>query len=109
MNPECTTKFNELKLGKSMKFIIYKLSDDGREVVVEETSNDSSYDVFREKLVNSKSKDKRGKEGKGARYAVYDFSYEAPGGEGERNRILFLSWTPDDASIQVRSSTITAT
>lgn len=94
--PECITAFNDLKLGKSTKWIIYKISDDWKEIVVEETSTDDNYDAFREKLIAAKSKDKKGKEGLGGRYAVYDVEYDA--GEGKRNKICFLSWVPDDAA-----------
>jgi len=97
VNPDCITKFNELKLGKELKWIIYKISDDWKEIVVEETSNEANFDVFRDKLLNAKSKDRRGKEGIGGRYAVYDVEYEAPGGEGTRTKITFISWCPDDA------------
>jgi len=82
--PECISTFNELKLGKgSIKFIIYKLSDNYKEVVVEETSQEPDWEVFREKLISAKAIHK-GKEGSGPRYAVYDFDYELPGGEGKR-------------------------
>ncbi|KAM0721059.1 hypothetical protein Q7P37_003345 [Cladosporium fusiforme] len=94
--PECITAFNDLKLGKSTKWIIYKISDDWKEIVVEETSTDDNYDAFREKLLSAKSKDKKGNEGIGGRYAVYDVEYDA--GEGKRNKISFISWVPDDAS-----------
>lgn len=83
MSPECVAKFNELKLGKSIKYIIYKLSDDYKEIVVEEESNDPDWEKFQNKLLNAKSP-YRGKEGKGPRYAVYDFQYELDGGEGTR-------------------------
>jgi cofilin len=86
-----------LKLGKDLKWIIYKISDDWKEIVVEETSNEANYDVFRDKLLNSKSKDRKGKEGIGGRYAVYDVEYDLPGGEGTRSKITFISWCPDDA------------
>src|SRR5438045_7274821 len=82
--PECITKFNELKLGKSLKYIIYKLSDDNKEIVVEETSESKDWDEFREKLINAKSKNKLGKETRGPRYAVYDFEYDLASGEGSR-------------------------
>ncbi|KAK3074429.1 hypothetical protein LTR53_008314 [Teratosphaeriaceae sp. CCFEE 6253] len=95
--PECIQAFNELKLGKSTKWIIYKISDDYKEIVVEETSKEADYNKFREKLLNAKSKNKRGEEGIGGRYAVYDFEYDAPGGEGKRSKITFISWVPDDA------------
>ena len=85
LTPDCVTKFNELKLGKEIKYIIYKLSDDNKEIVVEETSNEPDWDVFRQKLVDAKSKDKRGNLGAGPRYAVYDFDYELASGEGKRS------------------------
>jgi len=100
VSPECISKFNELKLGKSVKYIIYKLSDDYKEVVVEEASEDGDWDNFREKLVTAKSKNKMGKEGKGPRYAVYDFEYDLASGEGSRSKITFIAWSPDDAGIQ---------
>jgi len=93
--PECISAFNDLKLGKSTKYIIYKISDDWKEIVVEETSTNGDWDEFRNKLLNAKSKDRKGKEGQGGRYAVFDVQYEA--GEGLRNKITFISWVPDDA------------
>ncbi|KAI9835637.1 MAG: cofilin [Sclerophora amabilis] len=102
VTPECVSAFNELKLGKTTKYIIYKLSDDNKEVVVEEKSDSSDWDVFREKLINAKSKDRRGNEGIGPRYAVYDFEYELASGEGTRNKITFIAWSPDNAHIQAK-------
>lgn len=59
------------------------MSDDYKEIVVEESSSDNNWENFQNKLLNAKSGFK-GKEGKGPRYAVYDFQYELPGGEGTR-------------------------
>lgn len=95
--PECISAFNELKLGKDTKWIIYKISDDWKEIVVEESSKEADWSVFREKLLNAKSKDRKGKEGIGGRYAVFDVEYELENGEGTRSKITFISWTPDDA------------
>ena len=83
MAPECISTFNELKLKKDLKYIIYKLSDDYKEIVVEETSTDPEWDKFQHKLKHAKSSH-RGKEGAGPRYAVYDFQYEKEAGEGTR-------------------------
>ena len=83
VSPECVSAYNELKLGKSLKYIIYKLSDDYKEIVVEFKSSDPDWEAFQEKLLNAKSVHK-GKEGKGPRYAVYDFQYELDEGEGTR-------------------------
>ncbi|CAL3966867.1 unnamed protein product [Diplocarpon coronariae] len=98
--PECISVFNDLKLAKKIKFIIYKLSDDYKQIEVEESSEDGDWDTFREKLVNAQSKSKNGKLGKGPRYAVYDFNYDLSSGEGTRSKITFIAWSPDDAGIQ---------
>lgn len=97
VSPECTQAFNELKLGKSTKWIIYKLSDNQKEIVVEESGKDTDWSAFREKLLAAKSPDGK----KGARYAIYDVGYEAEGGAGVRSKITFIAWSPDDAGIKV--------
>ncbi|KAJ0356603.1 hypothetical protein KNSL1_000319 [Colletotrichum chrysophilum] len=55
---ECITAYNDLKLSKKYKYIIYKLSDDNKEIVVEEASADKDWENFREKLINATSKTK---------------------------------------------------
>ncbi|KFY11012.1 hypothetical protein V492_04727 [Pseudogymnoascus sp. VKM F-4246] len=100
VSQECVTKFNELKLGKSIKYIIYKLSDDYKEIVVEDASEDADWEGFRQKLISAQSKTKSGSLTKGPRYAVYDFSYDLSSGEGKRSKITFIAWSPDDAGIQ---------
>lgn len=73
---------------------------------MEEASTDKDYSAFREKLLNAKSKDKKGKEGIGGRYAVFDVEYELESGEGKRSKITFISWSPDDASQYVSFLTV---
>ncbi|KAL2149483.1 hypothetical protein VTH82DRAFT_8134 [Thermothelomyces myriococcoides] len=100
VNEECITTYNDLKLNKKYKYIIFKLSDDNTQIVVESTSEDGSeYEDFRNKLINATSKSKTGAVGKGPRYAVYDVQYELSSGEGTRNKITFIAWSPDDAGI----------
>jgi hypothetical protein len=55
---ECIEIFNELKLNKKIKFIIYKLSDDFKKIEVEETSENGDWEVFREKLIKAETKNK---------------------------------------------------
>jgi len=99
VSPECISVFNELKLGKgAIKYIIYKLSDDYKEIVVEDKGADGDWEAFQNKLLNAKSSYK-GKEGKGPRYAVYDFDYELESGEGKRSKITFISWSPDEGTL----------
>lgn len=69
---------------------------------MEESSKEADFDVFRNKLLEAKSKDRKGKEGLGGRYAVYDVEYDTEG-EGSRSKITFISWVPDDAPQYVSS------
>lgn len=45
--------YNDLKLAKKYKYIIFKLSDDLKEIVVEEASADKDWENFREKLLTA--------------------------------------------------------
>jgi cofilin len=88
---ECITAFNEFRLSRGkVKFVIYKITDDKKRVVVEESSGDKDWEVFRSKL--SDAKDAAGNPA--PRFAVYDVEYEIPG-EGIRNKIIFISWVPE--------------
>jgi cofilin len=93
---ECIEAYNALKLEKKFKYIIYKLSDDNKEIVVEEASDDTEYSNFREKLTGAV--DAAGNAA--PRYAIYDFEYQLASGEGTRNKIAFIAWSPDDAKIK---------
>ncbi|GKT87054.1 cofilin [Colletotrichum tofieldiae] len=102
VSQDCITAYNDLKLSKKYKYIIYKLSDDNKEIVVEEASADKDWENFRQKLITATTKSKSGAVGKGPRYAVYDFEYSLASGEGERNKITFLAWSPDDAGVMAK-------
>ncbi|KAI8720480.1 Cofilin [Fusarium sp. LHS14.1] len=100
VSQECITAYNDLKLSKKYKYIVYKLSDDYKEIVVEHASDDKDWEEFREKLINATAKSRTGAVGKGPRYAVYDFEYSLASGDGIRNKLAFIAWSPDDAGIQ---------
>lgn len=72
--------FQDLKLKKKYKFIIFKISDDAKQIDVEKTVESANYDDFIAALPTD-----------GCRYCVYDFQYETAG-EGTRNKILFYTW-----------------
>lgn len=55
VHEDCVTAWNDLKLNKKHKYIIFKLSDDLKEIVVEETSDNKDWEAFREKLLNAKT------------------------------------------------------
>lgn len=86
---ESLNAFNSLKLGKKYKFIIFALNDAKTEIVVEHTSTDCDYNAFLQKLPDAECK-----------YAIYDFEYEIGGGEGKRSKIVFFTWSPDDAPVR---------
>lgn len=58
VSQECIQAYNDLKLSKKHKYIIYKLSDDNKQIVVEEASDDKDWENFREKLINATAKSK---------------------------------------------------
>ena len=86
---ESLQAFNDLKLGKKYKFVLFALNDDKTSIVVKETSTDASYDAFLEKLPEND-----------CLYAVYDFEYEINGNEGKRSKIVFYTWSPDTAPVR---------
>lgn len=77
---ECLTAFNEFRMshGKT-KFIIFKVADNKKEIVLDDVSQDQDYEAFRSKLGDAR--DDKGNPA--PRYAVYDVEYELPG-EGKR-------------------------
>ncbi|KAI9345087.1 hypothetical protein BD770DRAFT_414088 [Pilaira anomala] len=88
VNSECLDLYQDLKIRKKYKFIIFKLSDDLKEIVVEKSSETANYDEFLSELPENEP-----------RYAVFDFEYEKPG-DGKRNKITFYSWIPDTSKVR---------
>ncbi|KAJ1976650.1 cofilin [Dimargaris verticillata] len=88
VNNECLDVFQQLKSKRAFKYVIYKLSDDKKEIVVDSKSDNADYDDFVAALPP-----------KDCRYAVYDFEYERAN-EGKRNKICFFIWSPDEAPIK---------
>lgn len=70
-----------------MKYIIYKISDDQKEIVVDETGAEPDYDTFREKLIGKKEKNGKDRPS----YAIYDVAFELEGGEGKRSVGAYLA------------------
>ncbi|KAI0030350.1 hypothetical protein K488DRAFT_87845 [Vararia minispora EC-137] len=87
VDPACLEAFQELKLGKKLKYVVFGVSQDKTQIVVYKKSDDSSYESFISDLPETE-----------CRWAVYDFEFEKDG--GKRNKITFFSWSPDDARIK---------
>jgi cofilin len=79
VNAECLSKFQELKTGKKIKYIIFGMNADNSEIIVLKESTDQSYDKFLEELPESE-----------CRWAVYDMEFDS--GEGIRNKLCFYMW-----------------
>ncbi|KAJ2715632.1 hypothetical protein H4R19_001100 [Coemansia spiralis] len=83
------------------KFVIYRISSDAKEVVVESTSEDDAKDANGEPIERKSDSYEEfisrlpSTEG---RFAVYDFDYEVEG--GKRSKILFYAWAPDTAGVR---------
>ena len=72
---ECIAAYKELLYRRGADkpaFVIYKISDDERSIVVEESSPEKNYEAFLQKLTSAHDSD-----GKPApRYAIYDVEYD---------------------------------
>jgi cofilin len=87
---DCINQYEELELCYAHRYIVYKLSDDLKRLVVEKKATAmASYADFLRELPDNDS-----------RYAVYDFAYDA--GDGTRSKILFLFWVPESAKIKAK-------
>ncbi|KAN0139838.1 actin depolymerizing factor [Lactarius tabidus] len=93
LDDECLVKFQELKLGKKLKYIIYKLNKENTKIVVEKASLGGDYEDFMEDLPP-----------KQCCWGVFDLEYrkDVPDGEPvvKQNKLVFFSWSPDDAKIK---------
>ncbi|KAJ6012432.1 hypothetical protein N7522_002787 [Penicillium canescens] len=65
------------------------MSQDKKTIIVEKTSESEDHDAFIADLPETE-----------CRFAVKDFLYESDPAEGARNKILFITWTPDNAPIR---------
>ncbi|CDS37998.1 Actin binding cofilin tropomyosin type [Echinococcus multilocularis] len=85
---DCLAKYNELKLKKTCRYILYKIEDQ-KEIVIDQIGDrNCTFDQFKTELENLE---------KSARYAVLDFESDS-----NKSHLLFISWIPDNASVRER-------
>ncbi|OQE35408.1 hypothetical protein PENCOP_c013G01889 [Penicillium coprophilum] len=97
---ECIAAFKELLYQRGANkptFVIYKISDDKRSIIVEGRSSEKNYETFLQKLTSSI--DNEGN--RAPRYAVYDVEYDLSE-DGRRATIIFISWVPEETSTRLR-------
>ncbi|MEU8851964.1 actin depolymerization factor/cofilin-like domain-containing protein [Streptomyces sp. NPDC048564] len=88
VNDVCLQEFQALKLKKQHKYVIFNLSGDNTEIIVEKVSSSTDYDDFIADLPESE-----------CRWAAYDFEFEQEGG-GKRSKLTLVSWAPETARIK---------
>ncbi|CAG8595047.1 8431_t:CDS:2, partial [Paraglomus brasilianum] len=87
VDSECLNIFQELKLKKKYKYVMFKISDDLSTIVFDKSAETASYDDFVAALPANEP-----------RYAIYDFDYETA--DGPRNKLVFYSWTPESSKVR---------
>ncbi|XP_043701209.1 actin-depolymerizing factor 1-like [Telopea speciosissima] len=95
VHDECKLKFLELKAKRTYRFIVFKIEEKQKQVVVEKVGEPAeSYEDFTASLPADE-----------CRYAVYDFDF-VTAENCQKSRIFFIAWSPDTS--RVRSKMIYA-
>lgn len=82
---DCITTFQELMYKHTMRYVVFAMGPNNKEIVVEKTAEKSS--SWEEFAASLPAED--------CRYAVFDFDYEWEG--AQRSKVLFVNWAPDTA------------
>ncbi|KAB5520298.1 hypothetical protein DKX38_024617 [Salix brachista] len=95
VHDDCKLKFLELKAKRTYRFIVYKIEEKQKQVIVEKLGEPAqSYEDFTASLPADE-----------CRYAVYDFDF-VTAENVQKSRIFFIAWCPDTS--RVRSKMIYA-
>ncbi|XP_021716202.1 actin-depolymerizing factor 2-like [Chenopodium quinoa] len=95
VHDDCKLRFLELKAKRSHRFIVFKIEEKQKEVIVEKVGETTeSYEEFSAALPADE-----------CRYAVYDFDFVTEE-NCQKSKIFFIAWSPDTA--RVRSKMIYA-
>lgn len=95
VHDDCKSKFLELKAKRTYRFIVFKIEEKQKEVIVEKVGEPAqSYEDFTASLPADE-----------CRYAVYDFDFVTEE-NCQKSRIFFIAWSPDTS--RVRSKMIYA-
>eukprot|EP00252_Welwitschia_mirabilis_P020811 TRINITY_DN5182_c0_g1_i1.p1 TRINITY_DN5182_c0_g1~~TRINITY_DN5182_c0_g1_i1.p1 ORF type:complete len:149 (-),score=38.02 TRINITY_DN5182_c0_g1_i1:237-683(-) len=88
---ECRLIFQELQMKKTHRYIIFKIDDKGKQIVVEKTGGPGeSFKDFTASLPENN-----------CRYAVYDFDF-VTNENCQKSKIFFIAWSPDSSPIRAK-------
>ncbi|KMT17538.1 hypothetical protein BVRB_2g037400 [Beta vulgaris subsp. vulgaris] len=89
VDDQCKLKFLELKTKRTYRFIIFKIEEKQKQVIVEKVGEPSeSYEDFAASIPADE-----------CRYAVYDFDF-VTAENCQKSRIFFIAWSPDTAKVR---------
>ncbi|KAK8651364.1 hypothetical protein V6N13_140968 [Hibiscus sabdariffa] len=89
VHDDCKLKFLELKAKRSHRFIVFKIEEKQKQVVVEKLGEPAdSYEAFTASLPADE-----------CRYAVYDFDFVTDD-NCQKSRIFFIAWSPDTSKVR---------
>ncbi|XP_021771245.1 actin-depolymerizing factor 4 [Chenopodium quinoa] len=89
VDDECKLKFLELKSKRTYRFIIFKIEEKQKQVIVEKVGEpNQSYEDFTASIPADE-----------CRYAVYDFDF-VTAENCQKSRIFFIAWSPDNAKVR---------
>ncbi|CAN6322407.1 unnamed protein product, partial [Urochloa humidicola] len=89
--PNIRETFVELQMKKAYRYVIFKIEEKQKQVVVEKTgATTESYDDFLASLPEND-----------CRYALYDFDF-VTGENVQKSKIFFIAWSPSTSRIRAK-------
>ncbi|XP_050367696.1 actin-depolymerizing factor 1-like [Argentina anserina] len=89
VDDDCKLKFLDLKAKRTYRFIVFKIDEKLKQVVVEKLGEPAqSYEEFTASLPADE-----------CRYAVYDFDF-VTAENCQKSRIFFIAWSPDTSKVR---------
>ncbi|CDM27862.1 hypothetical protein DTO013E5_9073 [Penicillium roqueforti] len=92
ITPECEEVFDEVKGTDNLNYVIYSASAHDKKITVAESGKYKDYAEFLSHFKDN-----------APLYAVVDFLYDSPAGDGQRSKLVFITWVPEAASIHDKS------
>ncbi|KDO72931.1 hypothetical protein CISIN_1g032504mg [Citrus sinensis] len=89
VHDDCKLKFLELKAKRTYRFIVFKIEEKQKQVIVEKLGEPTqTYEDFAASLPAEE-----------CRYAVYDYDF-VTAENCQKSRIFFIAWSPDTARVR---------
>ncbi|KAL8198067.1 hypothetical protein R6Q57_024544 [Mikania cordata] len=89
VHDECKLKFLELKAKRTFRYVIFKIEEKQKEVIVEKVGEPTqSHEDFAASLPAAE-----------CRYAVFDYDFVTEE-NCQKSRIFFIAWSPDTAMVR---------